>query len=186
MNTQIILSGIGGQGILFASKIFSELGRTVGVGVMGSETHGMSQRGGSVTAHLKLGEFMSPMIKAGNADILYSFDEHEAYRTLDYVRPGGLCFVNLPGRKRLDNAVLSHLKRKKIRLFTFDASGLAAEMGARRSANIVLIGYSAGTGLVPFQDNELRDVIRCVSPERSMEKNLEAFQRGVEAGERHR
>lgn len=182
MNIQIILSGIGGQGILFTSKIFSEWGRMNGVGVMGAETHGMSQRGGSVIAHLKLGNFMSPMVKSGSADILYSFDKNEAYRSLGYVKQGGLCFVNLGGSEQFDKTILDHLERKKIKLFVFDAGSLALEIGAKRSANIILIGYSAGTGLMPFGEKDLQRVIQSVSPERIIEKNLEAFQRGVEAG----
>ena len=182
MNTQIILSGIGGQGILFASKIFSELGRMSGIDVIGAETHGMSQRGGSVIAHLKLGNFMSPMVKSGSADILYSFDKNEAYRTLGYVKSGGLCFVNLRGSERLDPAVLDGLEKKKIRLFAFDAGSLAVEIGAKRSANIILIGCSAGTGLVPFGEMDLERVVQSVSPDRVRGKNLEAFRRGVEAG----
>ncbi|MCK4556295.1 MAG: 2-oxoacid:acceptor oxidoreductase family protein, partial [Candidatus Aminicenantes bacterium] len=76
MKVQIVLAGIGGQGILFSSKIFSELGMKLGFDIMGSETHGMSQRGGSVIAHLKLGKFQSPVIRTGTADVLYSFEEN--------------------------------------------------------------------------------------------------------------
>ena len=75
MRTQMILAGVGGQGILFATKIFSELGLKIGLSVTGSETHGMSQRGGSVISHLKLGSFHSPLIRTGSADLLYSFDK---------------------------------------------------------------------------------------------------------------
>lgn len=183
MNTQIILSGIGGQGILFASKIFSEWGRAIGLGVMGAETLGMSQRGGSVISHVKIGDFMSPMIKAGSADILYSFHEHEAYRTLGYVKAGGLCFVNLSGLDRFNKDVLDHLQKKEIKLFAFDAGSLAVKIGAKRSANIILIGYSSGTGLVPFRKDELRLVVESVSPGTVRDKNVEAFLRGVEAGQ---
>jgi indolepyruvate ferredoxin oxidoreductase beta subunit len=89
IKTQIILAGIGGQGILFAARIFSEMGLKLGADVLGSETHGMSQRGGSVLAHLKLGDFHSPLIRTGAADILYSFADEESYRSFKFLKSGG-------------------------------------------------------------------------------------------------
>ena len=93
---QIIIAGIGGQGILFFSKIFSNLGLKLGLNVMGSETYGMSQRGGSVMTHLKLGDFQSPLVRTGAADFLYSLQGDETYRALKFLKEGGVCFVNLP------------------------------------------------------------------------------------------
>ena len=115
MKVQIILAGIGGQGVLFSSKIFSELGLKLDLDVIGSETHGMSQRGGSVIAHLKLGKFQSPMIRIGTGDILYSFEENETYRTLRFLRKGGICFANLEDSSRFDQKVLDYLKKKGIK-----------------------------------------------------------------------
>lgn len=179
---QIILAGVGGQGILFASKIFSELGLKMGLKVMGSETHGMSQRGGSVIAHLKLGDFHSPNIRVGGADILYSFDEKEAYRTFGFLRSGGICFVNLEDAGRFDQKVLNHLKNKKITFRAFDASRAASKIGFVRSANIVLIGYSVGSGLVPFKQDDICSVLERVSRERDLKMNLKAFEAGYQQG----
>ncbi len=179
---QIILAGVGGQGVLFATRIFSDLGLKLGLAVTGSETHGMSQRGGSVLSHLKLGDFHSPLIRHGAADILYSFDKNEAYRTLKFVKEGGLCFVNLPEDDKLDPKIRNYLKRKKIRLETCDASGEAARLGSIRAANLVLIGYSFGTGLVPFQEMDLRSILESVSRKGDLERNLEAFKLGIKAG----
>jgi indolepyruvate ferredoxin oxidoreductase beta subunit len=182
MKTQIILAGVGGQGILFASKIFSELGLKLGLNVMGSETHGMSQRGGSVIAHLKLGNFFSPLIRTGAADILYSFDEKEAYRTLGFLRSGGICFVNLEDVGRFDNKILNHLQKKKIIFRAFDANGEASKIGFVKAANIVLIGYAVGSGLVPFKRDDMISVLEGVSRERDLEMNLKAFERGYQQG----
>jgi len=182
MKMQIILAGIGGQGILFASKIFSELGLKLGLNVMGSETHGMSQRGGSVIAHLKLGNFYSPIIRTGAADILYSFEEKEAYRTLRFLRRGGICFVNLEDVGRFDQKVLNHLKDKKIIFRAFDASRAASKIGFVRSANIVLIGYSVGSGLVPFKHDDMISVLDWVNRERDLKMNLKAFEIGYQQG----
>ncbi|TEU06262.1 MAG: hypothetical protein E3J22_04000 [Candidatus Aminicenantes bacterium] len=182
MKVQIILAGIGGQGILFSSKIFSELGLKLGLDIMGSETHGMSQRGGSVIAHLKLGKFQSPVIRTGTADILYSFEENETYRTLKFLRRGSVCFVNLEDPGRFDQKVLDYLKEKEITFRSFDASGAASKIGSVMFANILLIGYSVGTGLVPFNYEDLRYVLESVSKKKNLEMNLKVFEIGVREG----
>ncbi|UCC41648.1 MAG: indolepyruvate oxidoreductase subunit beta [Candidatus Aminicenantes bacterium] len=182
MKMQIILAGVGGQGILFSSRLFSELGLRLGLGIMGSETHGMSQRGGSVIAHLKLGDFQSPIIRRGTADILYSFEEDETYRTLKFLRRGSVCFANLVNADRFDRKVLNYLKGKDISFRAFDASGLASKIGSARSANIVLIGYSLGTGLVPFEYKDVKYVIGRVSRKKQLAINLKALEIGVQAG----
>lgn len=182
MKVQIVLAGIGGQGILFSSKIFSELGMKLGLDIMGSETHGMSQRGGSVIAHLKLGKFQSPVIRTGTADVLYSFEENETYRTLKFLRRGGVCFVNLEDSGRFDQKVLDYLKEKEITFRSFDASGAAAEIGSVMFANILLIGYSVGTGLVPFNTEDLRYVLESVSKKKNLKMNLKAFKIGLREG----
>jgi indolepyruvate ferredoxin oxidoreductase beta subunit len=183
MKVQVVLAGIGGQGILFSSKIFSELGLRLGLEVMGSETHGMSQRGGSVTAHLKLGKFESPLIRTGTADILYSFEERETYKTLKFLRRGGTCFVNLVSEDRFDNKILDHLKKNEIILRAYDASGAASKIGSILTANIMLIGYSVGTGLVPFKPGDLRYVLAAVSKKKDLEMNLKAFDTAVREGQ---
>jgi len=183
MNIQIVLAGVGGQGILFASTIFSQLGLKLGLEVMGSETHGMSQRGGSVVAHLKLGAFKSPMIRAGTADILYSFHELETYRNLKFLRRGGICFVNLSSTDCFDLRIREHLETKDISFNAFDASGIASNMGSLRSANIALIGYSVGTGMLPFKHDDLKDALESVSRKKDLKNNLTAFEAGFRTGQ---
>jgi indolepyruvate ferredoxin oxidoreductase beta subunit len=182
MNVQIILAGIGGQGILFSSKVFSELGLKMGLDVMGSETHGMSQRGGSVSAHLKLGKFQSPLIRKGAADILYSFEENETYRTLHFLKSGGMCFVNLENADQFNKSIMKFLKEKEITFRAYDATGAASKIGSIRSANIALIGYSAGTGLIPFKYEDLRSVLETFSRKKDLEINLNALEIGFREG----
>lgn len=182
MRTQIILVGVGGQGILFASRLFSEWGLKLGLGVLGSETHGMAQRGGSVIAHLKLGDFQSPLIREGTADILYSFEQNETCKTLRFLRDDGLCFANFPDTKNFDGKIEKQLKDRGIALKSYDADKQAMEIGAIVSANIILIGFSVGTGLVPFKPEDLKAVLRRISPERFLAKNYEAFELGLTAG----
>jgi len=182
MKVQIILAGIGGQGVLFSSRVFSELGLQLGLNVMGSETHGMSQRGGSVIAHLKLGQFQSPLIRRGTADILYSFEKNETYRTLKFLKEGGLCFVNQENGDAFDRKVLSYLKKKNISIQAYDATQAALRIGSILAANIVLIGYSVGTGLVPFKHKELTKVLELVSKKKNLVVNLRAFELGFREG----
>lgn len=183
MKVQIILAGVGGQGILFASRLFAALGLRTGLEVKGSETHGMSQRGGSVIAHVKLGPFHSPLVRSGQADILYAFDVNEAYRTLRFLKRGGACFVNLASQDRFDKRVLDFLEKREMAPITYDASAAADRLGSTRSMNIVLIGFSLGSGLVPFSEREMRDVLRQTSPKSSRELNIKAFEQGFKQGQ---
>ena len=184
MKLQIVMAGIGGQGILFLSKIFSHLGLKHGQNVLGSETHGMSQRGGSVTAFIKIGDFHSPLIRAGSADFLYSLELDEMYRALMFIKKGGVCFVNLPSLKKIDTEVLDYLKSKKIRVLAFDASQAASEQGSLLSTNISLLGYSIGTGLVPFKRDDIERVLNSLSSEKKSAANWRVFEAGYTEGQK--
>ena len=150
--------------------------------VLGSETHGMSQRGGSVLSHLKLGDFHSPLIRIGAADILYSFAAEETYRSLKFLKNGGVCFVNMKDPQQFDPAILSHLKDKEIDFRAYDASGAASQIGFVRAANIVLIGYSVGSSLVPFEYDDIKSVLETVSRKSNLDVNLKAFDLGFQQG----
>lgn len=186
MKVQIILAGVGGQGILFASRLFSTVGLSKGLEVKGSETHGMSQRGGSVIAHMKLGPFHSPLVRSGQADILYAFEENEAYRTLNFLKRGGACFVNLARQDSFDKRVYDFLRRREVTVVTHDASAAADRLGSARSMNIVLIGFSVGTSLVPFSEKDMKDALRQTSPKPSLKLNLRAFEHGLKQGQSRR
>ncbi len=168
--------------MLFSSRLFSELGLQLGLNVMGSETHGMSQRGGSVIAHLKLGQFQSPLVRRGTADILYSFEKNETYRTLKFLREGGLCFTNQESGEGFDNKVLSYLKKKNIAILAYDATAAALKSGSILATNIGLIGYSVGTGLVPFKHKDLTKVLELTSKKKNLALNLRAFELGFREG----
>lgn len=196
MNLQLILSGVGGQGILFATRIFSELALEQGYHVIGSETHGMAQRGGSVISHLKIGDYSSPLVRQGTADILLSFDRDEAYRTLGFLKRGGSCFVNSLKEDFWDPGIKGYLEKNEIRAYSFPADKVALALGAPWSANLALIGYAVRlSGLraepqskphdealsapdVPFTYEDVRETIVRVSPSRFRDVNLQAFDTG--------
>jgi indolepyruvate ferredoxin oxidoreductase beta subunit len=178
MNLQMILSGVGGQGVLFSTRIFTELALGKGHNVIGSETHGMAQRGGSVISHVKIGDFSSPLIRQGTADLLFAFDQDEAYRTLSFLRRGGLCFVNSPKEDFWDPGVKGYLEKNEIRAYSFPADKVALALDAPRSANLALIGYALSVPNVPFAYGDIREIIARVSPSRFRDVNLQAFDTG--------
>ena len=94
MERKLIIAGIGGQGVIYATKVLSQAALMRGERVMASENHGMSQRGGSVMSYVKMGGSDAPLIRRGTADALIAFDRVEAIRNLPFLRAGGSVFVN--------------------------------------------------------------------------------------------
>ncbi len=178
MNVQMIISGVGGQGVLLVTRIFSEFALREGFPMIGSEDHGMSQRGGSVMTHLKIGNFDSPLVKKGSADILLSLEKNEAYKTLYYLKPssngrgGGLCFINASDPHYMNEEIRKYLKEKGIETFIFSADQLASEMGSVQSANIALIGFATAHPRFPFPYEKLREAIEQVSAQKFREASL--------------
>lgn len=188
MNIQMIFSGVGGQGVLLVTRIFSEMAIQKGYPMIGSEDHGMSQRGGSVITYLKIGDFHSPLVKRGNADILLSLEKNEAYKTLSFLKPstngqnGGLCFINAPDPDYLDKQIRDYLKEKGIEVYVFGADRLAKEMGSIQSANIALISFASAHPRFPFSHEILRDAIERVTHPRFREVSLKIFKKGFLEG----
>lgn len=179
MDLKLILAGIGGQGVLFATSVFSETALSLGHDVLGSETHGMSQRGGSVISHLKIGRYESPLVRQGTADVLMAFDEDEAYRTLAFLKRGGLCFVNSARGGLCDEGVKGYLTKNGIVAHSYPADEVALSMGSARSTNLVLIGHSLSFLGLPFEAEQIRGTIERISPPRFRELNLGAFEAGL-------
>ena len=130
-NQQIIISGLGGQGVLFITKLLAGAAMAQGLPVLTSETHGMAQRGGNVISYLKIGDFSGPLIRPGRADALIalkaeSFDHHNYF-----LKPEGLAAVNSPAAIDFPEA----------RVAVADASAAAEKAGNERSENIVMLGF---------------------------------------------
>ena len=188
MNIQMIISGVGGQGVLLVTRIFAAFALREGYPLIGSEDHGMSQRGGSVMTHLKIGNFDSPLVKKGSADILLSLEKDEAYKTLYYLKPslngrdGGLCFINAPDPNYMNQEIKTYLKEKEIETYVFGADQLAREMGSIQSANIALIGFATAHPRFPFPHDKLREAIEQVSAQKFREVSLKIFEKGFLEG----
>ncbi len=146
----VLLVGVGGQGIILASKILSQGLIRAGYDVKMSEVHGMAQRGGSVTTQVRFGEDVhSPIIGKGQADIIVAFEKMEAYRWLGYLKPDGIVVVNdyaipsaptLTGKVPYPETILDDIKAVVNNLTVVKAADIAVDLGNIKAQNIVLLG----------------------------------------------
>lgn len=187
--TNVLLCGVGGQGVLLASEVLALVAVEEKAEVKQTEVHGVAQRGGSVVSHLRFGEGVySPTVRTGEADILLAFERLEAVRYGHYVKPGGLILVNdveiMPGQigeyKPYPTGILEFLGRKGFAIQMIPASAEAKVLGNVRVSSLILLGVlSAHLDLSP---RAWEAVIRRRIPERLLDVNLKAFQVGVELG----
>jgi indolepyruvate ferredoxin oxidoreductase, beta subunit len=148
--TNILLVGVGGQGILLASEILSEAAMLAGFDVKKSEIHGMSQRGGSVVSHVRFGtEVFSPIIPEGEGDILFGFELMETCRSLPLIRPDGTVVANdlqisppavLMGQESYPAGLVERIRNLFPDFLLVDGQKLAGDAGNARAANTVLLG----------------------------------------------
>lgn len=184
MNCQAIIAGVGGQGVLFAAKVVTEMARRSKQPVFGSQTFGMSQRGGSVMTHLKIGAFNSPLVCEGDADLLLGLDCMEAHRTLPYLRAkhkgrGATCVVNAPDAQSFpDSRVADLLIEMGVTVHTCNADAVALRMEKPVVANLVLLGFGSSRAHFPFSFEEVCAAVEALSGAASRDVNLEALQRG--------
>lgn len=170
-----VLSGLGGQGILFMTKVFATTALNKGYNILGAETHGMAQRGGSVVSHLRIGDAKSSLIRAGAADFLISMDESEAYRSLPYLKKGGKLFANARSKAFPDKRVTSWLDKQQIESWAMEASRTAMELGSPKSTNLAMVAFYAAFGFGPLSADDLRTTVDKMSPGPSKEMNLKIF-----------
>ncbi|MDE3091833.1 MAG: indolepyruvate oxidoreductase subunit beta [Chloroflexota bacterium] len=182
MDSRILLAGIGGQGVLFAHQVLADCAVAAGLNVTGAETHGMSQRGGSVVSHLKIGDNPAPLIRQGTADWLLAFDAAEAYRNLAFVRRGGTVIVNNARTDFPNGQVSQQLGAFNVALRALDADGIAKKLGRVSAANVALLGFAATCDGFPLSRDALRETLARVVRPQSLESNLQAFDEGVKAG----
>jgi indolepyruvate ferredoxin oxidoreductase beta subunit len=186
--TNILLCGVGGQGILLASEIISSALMRAGYDVKQSEVHGMAQRGGSVVAHLRYGaRVYSPLIELGEADFAVSFELLEALRYLPYYSKVSKVIINtqkiLPapvstGVETYPSDVLDQLVSRRLAVFPIDAVEMARSAGEARAVNMVLVG--ALSVFLPVKEEIFLEVIERRIPEKIREVNTDAFVRGRE------
>jgi len=176
-----VIGGLGGQGILFMTKILARTALQKGFKVMGAETHGMAQRGGSVISHLRLGDVKSSLVKAGAADFLLALEENEAYRNLPFLAKQGVLCSNRSSGNFPVPEVEEYLRKTGIACHSTEAGALSLDLGAPMSTNLALLGYFTTLDNSPFTGEELRKTIAAMSPDPYKEINLKVFDKGASA-----
>jgi len=182
----ILMVGVGGQGVILASEIISEVMMRAGHDVKKSEVHGMAQRGGSVSSHVRFGpKVYSPLIKKGDADVLFSFELLESVRYLDFLRSDALLIVNnqkvLPpsvtlGADTYPEHLPELLRERFSRVDIVDALDIAKQAGNARALNVAFLGaLSKHFGV---DENLWKDVISSMLPLKLVDVNIKAFMLG--------
>ena len=188
MKKDIILCGVGGQGILSVATIIGEAATKAGINLKQAEVHGMSQRGGDVQSNLRLStnQIYSDLIPQGACDVIISMEPMEALRYLPYLAKDGVIvtnskpFVNIPNYPE-EQALFAELASLP-RVVQLDIEQVAKDAGSARSANVVLLGMAAKhIGIVSTE--QLRNAVATVfarKGEAVVNANLKAFDLGVE------
>lgn len=184
----MLITGVGGQGVILASDIICEAALESGYDVKKTDTLGMAQRGGSVVSHLRIApRVWSPLIREGEAGILFAFEKLEAARWSHYLRPGGIAIVNnqaLPplsvslGKERYpdDEEIAAILRRRTERIYFIDGTRQARELGNIKALNIFMLGCVSP--FLPLKVSALKEGIARHLPARLRPINIAAFDMG--------
>lgn len=169
---QLIISGLGGQGVLFVTRLLADAALEMGLSVLISETHGMAQRGGNVISHLKVapadGEqpLVSPLIRPGRADILLALHKEAVQVHGHFLAPDGKVFADSPDPVEKG--------------YAFDATAAATTLNSPVSANLVLLGFAAASGMLFCRPEAIESVLKAYGGKR-LDLSLRAFRMGCEA-----
>lgn len=185
-NKDILIVGVGGQGTLLASRVLGNLAISLGYDVKLSEVHGMAQRGGSVVTHVRYGEKVyAPTIDEASADIIVAFEKLEAYRWIGKLKKDGMMFVNtqeiapmpvITGAVKYPEDIVGSIKESVPNTVFVDALSIAREAGNAKAVNTVLIGVLAKH--MDIEKEAFIDAIKKTVPERFLDINLVAFEKG--------
>jgi indolepyruvate ferredoxin oxidoreductase, beta subunit len=184
----LLITGVGGQGVVLASDIIGETALAAGFDVKKTDTLGMAQRGGSVVSHLRLADKVwSPLIKEGDVDLLLAFEKLEAARWSHYLKQGAIAIINSYEQPPLtvslgqekyptDNDIRATLQRRTDKIYFIDGNKVAKKLGNMRTLNIIMLGcFSA---FAPLDIEVWQESISRRLPENIREINLKAFAEG--------
>jgi indolepyruvate ferredoxin oxidoreductase beta subunit len=187
----IILAGVGGQGVLLLAEILGNAAVENGFNVRVSEIHGMAQRGGAVVSDVRIGDkALAPTVLEGTADAIVGLEPMEALRNIKYASHKALIFVNTaatkPGAASITmvypslEAILEKIRAFTNNIITVDATDMARTLGNAAVQNIVMLGALAAAGKLPLKLDTLRSNIRASVSEKYVEINLKAFEAGFD------
>ena len=184
--TNIVICGVGGQGIILASNVLCQVAALEGRDVKKSEVHGMAQRGGTVVTHVRFSKkVFSPLIEEGCADYILAFEKLEAFRYLYYLKKDGTVIVNnreippmsvLVGTASYPHDIVKQLSRRS-RVCTVNAEAIARDLGNLRSVNIVLLGMLAR--FLSFKKASWHNAIKIYVKKQYVNLNIKAFNKGI-------
>ncbi len=166
LDAQIVICGRGGQGILFLTRLLDEAAILQGSNVISSETHGMAMRGGSVTSHVRIGNYLSPLIPSGKGDILIAVNESEEPFNRHLMKKDARMYINSLARR--PNAIC--------------AEKIARLLGSPVVTNLVLLGFACAHPDFPFTYAHLYKILQQISPAKALDLNLKAFTEGFQTG----
>lgn len=187
MNKNIIIAGVGGQGILTIASIIDLAAMNLGLNVKQAEVHGMSQRGGAVESHLRISskEIFSDLIPLGKADLILSIEPMEALRYLPFLSPTGVIvtatepYKNIPGYP--DEEKLMETIRESAIYLPVEAGSLAKKAGSPKTFNVVMLGAAS-----PYLGIEAKELEKAIGlfferkGEEIINMNIKAFRLGKE------
>lgn len=191
MSRNCLLCGVGGQGVVLASRLIAYAAMEQGDFVRTTETIGMAQRGGSVVSHVRAGEEVhSPLIPAGGADVILAFEPGEAVRCLPYLKEGGLVITNsrivkpvtasLGGSSYSGGEMLGYLKKKAGQVIVVDGDEICRRAGSAKVLNVALLGAAAKSGALGISMDEMLEAVRKNVKEKYIALNEKALKLGGE------
>ena len=167
---QIVISGLGGQGVLFLTRILSESALLMDLDVITSETHGMAQRGGTVISNVKIGGFKSSLIRSGKADILFLLARENLDIHSFYLKEDGIIYANTnkPGPYKY-----------------IDGNSIAKRLGSLVVANLIILGYALKDGKLFCSIDIVKDAIKRITPSSKLDLNIDALKYGYEISKKN-
>ncbi len=188
-DVQIYLAGVGGQGIISTGRLLLDIALAEGYTIHGAETHGMSQRGGAVEFHVRIGNFSAATIPKGKADIVLAMEPIEMVRSLEYLKDNGIIIVNtkeiIPNFGKITkkkypnfNDLLQEARKKTSKITIVPANKMAEEVNNSKGENLILLGVM--NSLVKlFNSNTFEQKISERWPKLA-EKNISTYKKGIE------
>ena len=187
--TNVLITGVGGQGVVLASYVLSHVAMSEGFDVKQSEVHGMAQRGGSVTSHFRFGDKVwSPLVPMGTADLLMAFEALEGLRYAHWLKPEGVLVYNAlrinpspvsAGLATYPEDIDALIRAAWPTAKCVNANELATKAGTVKAANVAMLGAMSPT--LPFRRETWEEVIRKAVPPKTVDVNLEAFRLGAQS-----
>lgn len=189
MNKNILLCGVGGQGIVLTSKLIAAASMAKNIPVMSAETIGMAQKGGSVFSFLRTGDNLyCPMFPEGTADLIIGFEPGEAVRMLSYLKPEGTVIVNthpiIPVTSALSEGsysgeeMLEYLKANVKKFYTLDGDEACRRIGSPKVLNMVMLGSAVASGCLPFTLDEIITAVEKTVNPKFFDLNRKALSEG--------